>query len=156
MHQIINMFLLFLFFVLVFSVAVVESQPESSVRYTQHFICALQGSTVTMGCTYVSNVFSNAKTIFWHKEESMMGNPPDLSVDPEYRGRVQYIRDTLRDCSLRLSNVTEQDQRKYYAVIITTSGQRLQGTGGVKLSITGKPREPDEHIILHSLPAFIS
>ncbi|KAB5523662.1 hypothetical protein PHYPO_G00155140 [Pangasianodon hypophthalmus] len=118
---------------------VVESQQDSRVHYTQQSICALKGSTVTMGCTYKYNVFFNAKRVFWSKKESTVATvnePPDLSLDPEYRGRVQYIRETLHDCKLRLSNVTKQDQSIYFAIIIMTSGRKLEGRSGVNLSVT--------------------
>ncbi|KAF4075407.1 hypothetical protein AMELA_G00234210 [Ameiurus melas] len=118
----------------------VESQENVNVRYTLHSICALRGSTVTMGCSFRYRIFSNVKKVFWSKEESsvaVLNEASDLALDPEYRDRVRYSRGTPRDCSLTLSNVTEQDQRMYYATILMTPERRLQGRGGVDLSVTG-------------------
>lgn len=98
-----------------------------------------------MGCTYKYYIFKVQRN-FWSKEAAMLNESPDLSLDPAYRGRVEYIRDTVQDCSLRLSNVTEQDQRKYYPMFINTFELRLRGRDGVTLSVTGKLYEPDEHI----------
>ncbi|XP_053532270.1 B-cell receptor CD22 [Ictalurus punctatus] len=126
-----------LLFLLVMTV--VESQENVDVRYTLHSVCALRGSTVTMGCSHRYRFIAITKSVFWSKEESVVGvlnESSDLALDPEYRDRVRYGRDTRRDCSLTLSDVTEHDQGKYYATIIMTSERRVQGRGGVSLSVT--------------------
>ncbi|XP_060715858.1 B-cell receptor CD22-like, partial [Tachysurus vachellii] len=48
---------------------------------------------------------------------------------------VEYIRDTPRDCSLRLRNITKEDQRIYHCTFLTSAGKQFQGTG-VSLSVT--------------------
>ncbi|KAF5897102.1 B-cell receptor CD22-like isoform X1, partial [Clarias magur] len=116
---------------------VVVSQSGWSVYYTRRYICALKGSTVTMGCSYTHPHGYTVQRVFWSRELVTDKEPPDLSLDPKYKGRVQYLGDTWHDCSLRLSDVTEQDQGKYYfRFITTTSTGKYQGRDGVELSVT--------------------
>ncbi|XP_053085828.1 B-cell receptor CD22-like isoform X2 [Pangasianodon hypophthalmus] len=115
---------------------VVVSQ-DWGVYYTPKSICALKGSTVTMGCRYTYPAGYTVERGIWSRELVTDKEPPDLTSDPKYRGRVQYLGDTLRDCRLRLSDVTEQDQGKYYFRFITTfAGGKFQGKDGVNVSVT--------------------
>ncbi|KAM9454178.1 B-cell receptor CD22-like [Clarias gariepinus] len=115
---------------------VVVSQYGWGVYYTRSYICALKGSTVIMGCRYTHPRSYTVQKVFWSKELSTDKEPPDLSLDPKYSDRVQYLRDTWGDCRLRLSGVTEQDQGKYYFRFITTPSEKYQGRDGVELSVT--------------------
>ncbi|XP_053085835.1 B-cell receptor CD22-like isoform X2 [Pangasianodon hypophthalmus] len=115
---------------------VVVSQ-DWGVYYTQSSICALKGSTVIMGCRYTYPAGYSVNKAFWSRELVTDKEPPDLTSDPKYRGRVQYLGDKRRDCSLRLSDVREQDQGKYYFRFITTTDKgKYQGQDGVDLSVT--------------------
>lgn len=115
-----------------FFAGLVVAQLDWKVDYTHNSICALMGSTVTMGCSYTYNSLdSNVQKSFWSKDVT------DLSSDPKYTERVQYIRDITHDCSLILGNVTKMDQRNYYATFITSTGERFQGKG-VWLSVAGE------------------
>lgn len=91
-----------------------------------------------MVCKHVNDLLNNAESVFWSKVESPYYAASDLSLDPEYTGRVQYAKESWYDYKLRLSNVTEQDQRKYYAVFRQMNWNTLQSGGGVNLSVTGK------------------
>ncbi|KAF5897101.1 B-cell receptor CD22-like isoform X1, partial [Clarias magur] len=125
-----------LLFLLVGS-GVVVSQ-DWGVHYTPDSICALIGSTVILGCSYTHPYAYTVQRVFWSRELVTHKEPTDLSLDPKYRDRVQYLRDKPSDCSLRLSGVTEQDQSKYYfRFITTTTGEKYQGNDGVELSVTG-------------------
>ncbi|XP_066511471.1 hemicentin-1-like [Hoplias malabaricus] len=88
-----------------------------------------------MGCTYT---YPSNQTAFWTKGWSVNGEePPDLLNDPEYRDRVQFTGDKQHNCTLRLRDVTEKDQRKYYFRFITDqTGGKYQGEDGVDLSVT--------------------
>ncbi|XP_046694280.1 B-cell receptor CD22-like [Silurus meridionalis] len=126
-----------LFLLLTLSV-VVESQRSLEMIYTHHSVCALKGSSVTLGCRYSRrSLFRKSfSRVFWSKAVFTLKEPPDLSADPQYIGRVQYLKNTPQDCTLRLSNVTDQDSSKYYATGVTSEGQVIQGSGGVNLSVT--------------------
>ncbi|KAF5897103.1 B-cell receptor CD22-like isoform X1, partial [Clarias magur] len=94
------------------------------------------GSTVTIGCSYTYPHGYTVQRVFWSRELATDKEPPDQSLDPQYRGRVQYLTDTQSDCSLRLSDVTEQDQGKYYFSFIMTPAEKYQGKDGVDISVT--------------------
>ncbi|KAI5620294.1 B-cell receptor CD22-like, partial [Silurus asotus] len=106
--------------------------------YTHHSVCALKGSSVTLGCRYSSRSFfrKSFSRVFWSKAVFTLKEPPDLSADPQYIGRVQYLKNNPQDCTLRLSNLTDQDSSKYYATGVTSQGEVIQGSGGVNLSVT--------------------
>ncbi|XP_047659498.1 B-cell receptor CD22-like isoform X3 [Tachysurus fulvidraco] len=123
-----------LFFLLMISRVV--SQWSWSVTYTPSSICALKGSTVNMGCTYTYPTGYTVQRPFWTRQLVTDKEPPDLSLDPKYRDRVHYLRNYWNDCRLRLSDVTEQDQGKYYFRFITNPVEKYQGRDGVELTVT--------------------
>ncbi|XP_034155945.2 B-cell receptor CD22-like isoform X2 [Pangasianodon hypophthalmus] len=130
------LFLLFLLMISGVAAGVAVSQ-DWDVYYTPKSICALKGSTVTMGCRYTYPAGYTFERGIWSRELVTDKEPPDLTSDPKYRGRVQYLGDKPRDCSLRLSDVREQDQGKYYFRFLTTfAGGKYQGQDGVDLSVT--------------------
>ncbi|KAL7845354.1 hypothetical protein AOLI_G00235460 [Acnodon oligacanthus] len=102
-----------------------------------------------MDCTYTPLSGHSVQKAFWTKELVTSGSePPDLLDDPEYRGRVQYLGDERRDCTLRFRNVREKDQSKYYFTFITDRpGGKYQGAGGVDLSVTDLQVEVPERVI---------
>ncbi|KAM9455183.1 B-cell receptor CD22-like [Clarias gariepinus] len=108
---------------------------EWSVHYRSKSICALKGSTVTMSCNYTYPAAYKVERAFWSRQLAIENEPPDLSLDPKYQSRVQYLGDRLGNCGLRLSGVTEQDQGKYYFRFITTPAEKYQGKDGVHLSV---------------------
>ncbi|XP_036412963.1 B-cell receptor CD22-like isoform X2 [Colossoma macropomum] len=128
--------LLFLLFI-----SGVVAQDGWAVNYNHKSICALKGSTVTIECTYTYPSGHSVQKAFWTKQWGQGSEPPDLLDDPEYRGRVQYLGDKQHSCNLRLSDVTEEDQSKYYFRFITDQpGGSWQGAGGVDLSVTDGPK----------------
>uniref|UniRef100_A0A3B4EKT3 Ig-like domain-containing protein n=1 Tax=Pygocentrus nattereri TaxID=42514 RepID=A0A3B4EKT3_PYGNA len=132
----------------VFRVAGLVAPQWWGVSYNPKYICALKGSTVTIECTYTYPRGQSVIKAFWSKYWIRGAEPPNLLADPEYRGRVQYLGDKYRYCSLRLSDVREKDRSKYYFTIITrTSAGRYQGEGGVDLSVTGKIHHPSGEIV---------
>ncbi|KAL6481929.1 hypothetical protein MHYP_G00100090 [Metynnis hypsauchen] len=102
-----------------------------------------------MECTYIPPSGHSVQKAFWTKELVQSGSePPDLLDDPEYRGRVQYLGDEHRDCTLRFKTVREKDQRKYYFTFTTEQpGGKYQGEAGVDLSVTGLQVEVPERVI---------
>uniref|UniRef100_A0AAR2ITC0 Ig-like domain-containing protein n=1 Tax=Pygocentrus nattereri TaxID=42514 RepID=A0AAR2ITC0_PYGNA len=102
-----------------------------------------------MECTYTPPSGHSVQKAFWTKELVTSGSePPDLSDDPEYRGRVLFLGDEHHDCTLRFKTVTEKDQSKYYFTFITDKpGGKYQGAGGVDLSVTDLQVEVPERVI---------
>ncbi|KAB5523703.1 hypothetical protein PHYPO_G00155560 [Pangasianodon hypophthalmus] len=128
-----------LLFLLMISVAV--AQQQWSVSYTQNSICAVRGSTVTMGCSYKYNsTNSTVQRAFWSKKLVTDIEPLDLSSDQKYRLRVQYLREKPHDCSLRLKDVIQEDKGKYYFMFATSAGEQFQDQHGVELSVTDHVR----------------
>ncbi|KAL1281312.1 hypothetical protein QQF64_000115 [Cirrhinus molitorella] len=60
---------------------------------------------------------------------------PDLSEDPEYSQRLQYLGDKQQNCTIRLSHVTKKDEHKYY-FRFTTNEDKWLGKPGVSLTVT--------------------
>uniref|UniRef100_A0AAR2LN71 Ig-like domain-containing protein n=1 Tax=Pygocentrus nattereri TaxID=42514 RepID=A0AAR2LN71_PYGNA len=133
--------------VLIFISGVV-AQNGWGVDYKDQSICALKGSTVTMRCTYTYPSDPVVLRTFWTKQWGQGSEPPDLLEDLEYRGRVQYLGDKQHDCTLRLRDVRETDQSKYYFRFLTDEpGGNYQGAGGVDLSVTDLQVEVPERVI---------
>ncbi|KTF89351.1 hypothetical protein cypCar_00049378, partial [Cyprinus carpio] len=78
------------------------------VIYSPSHICALQGSTVTMSCTFTYPYGYQIKKVFWTKTNVKNSDEefPALSEDPEYSQRLQYLGDKQQRCTIRLSHVT--------------------------------------------------
>ncbi|XP_026992225.1 uncharacterized protein LOC113636360 isoform X3 [Tachysurus fulvidraco] len=117
-------------------ISVVVAQNDRSVKYTQKYICAVRGSTVTMGCSYIYNSINSTDSTFhrafWFANSFTHA---DLSTDARYGHRVQYLRDTPHDCSLRIKNVMQNDGRKYFVSFNTSAGV-FPNKNGVELKVT--------------------
>ncbi|KAI4880411.1 hypothetical protein NFI96_031890 [Prochilodus magdalenae] len=126
------------------------AQNGWGVTYNPTSICAVKGSTVNMSCTYTHPSGYSVMKAFWTKQSSVQNGveSPDLLDDPDYRGRVQYLRDKQHNTTLRLQNVTEKDQIKYYFRFLTNqTGGRWTGEGGVDLKVTGLQVEIPERVM---------
>ncbi|KAM9363779.1 B-cell receptor CD22-like [Symphorus nematophorus] len=125
------------FVVFLLSVSVVQGQDDWGVTYNSTEICAFNGSTVDINCTftYPSTVnYLDTKVVetFWFKGAEVV----DLKSDPEYSGRVQFICGN-NDCTLRITDLRESDSAEYKFRFITNQpGGRYTGSPGVTLSVT--------------------
>ncbi|XP_026992230.2 uncharacterized protein LOC113636362 isoform X1 [Tachysurus fulvidraco] len=117
-------------------ISVVVAQNDRSVKYTQNSICAVRGSTVTMGCSYIYNSINSTNSTF-HRAFWFANSFPyaELSTDARYGHRVQYLRDTPHDCSLRIKNVMQKDSNKYFVSFNTSAGV-FPNKNGVELKVT--------------------
>ncbi|CAM4463342.1 unnamed protein product [Leuciscus chuanchicus] len=86
--------------------------------------------------------------VFWTKGPIQKGvKLQDLSNDPEYSQRLQYLGDKQQNCNIRLSHVTLKDSRKYYFRIITDKpGGKYTGDPGVTLTVTDLQVESPERV----------
>uniref|UniRef100_A0A672LIH6 B-cell receptor CD22 n=1 Tax=Sinocyclocheilus grahami TaxID=75366 RepID=A0A672LIH6_SINGR len=100
---------------------VIHSDQKEHVNYIQPHICALKDSSVLMSCTYTYPTGLQIKKVFWTKTnvKNAKNEFPDLSEDPEYSQRLQYLGDKQQSCTIRLSHVTQKDSHKYYFRFIT-------------------------------------
>ncbi|XP_056305709.1 B-cell receptor CD22-like [Danio aesculapii] len=121
---------------------------DRAVNYNPLHICALKDSSVIMSCTYTYPTGHQIRKVFWNKNLVKHGEElADLSEDPEYSQRLQYLGDKQQNCTVRLSHVTKKDEHKYYFRFITnvTEG-RWTSKPGVRLSVTDLQLESPERV----------
>ncbi|XP_043094042.1 sialic acid-binding Ig-like lectin 13 [Puntigrus tetrazona] len=117
-----------------------------SVRYSSSHICALKHSSVIMRCTYTYPPGHQIKKVFWTKNLVKDVEPPDLSKDLEYSQRFQYLGDKQKNCTMRLSHVTQKDEHKYYFRFITDEDMKWTGRPGVTLTVLDLQVESPERV----------
>ena len=82
--------------------------------------------------------------VFWTKNPEKGKKPLDLSEDPEYSQRLQYLGDKQQNCTIRLSHVTQKDQHMYCFRFITDKPDvKWIGYPGVNLTVTGDFHEAE-------------
>ncbi|XP_034150372.1 neuronal growth regulator 1-like [Esox lucius] len=127
--------------VLVFTllyVAVVPGQCGWSATYATENICVLKGSTVEMSCSYTFPMHRTVTSTFWFTRNGADGSRLDLTVDPDYTGRVTYRNKTNNNHTLIITDLRESDSKVYrFRITTDQSGQRWIGQPGVKLNVTG-------------------
>ncbi|XP_048051290.1 B-cell receptor CD22-like isoform X2 [Megalobrama amblycephala] len=122
------------------------SSADWGVSYSPSHICALKDSSVIMRCTYTYPTGYKIKKVFWTKTlVKHNGEHPDLSEDPEYSQRLQYLGDKQKNCTIRLSHVTLKDSHKYYFKFNTDKDKWI-GYPGVTLTVTDLQVESPERV----------
>ncbi|XP_058633434.1 B-cell receptor CD22-like [Onychostoma macrolepis] len=123
------------------------SGADWGVSYSHPHICALKNSSVIMSCTYTYPTGHQIEKVFWTKTQVRNDHVdfPDLSEDPEYRQRLQYLGDKQQNCTIRLSHVTQKDSHKYY-FRFTTDKDKWVGLQGVTLTVTDLQVESPETV----------
>ncbi|XP_041640073.1 uncharacterized protein LOC121507800 [Cheilinus undulatus] len=104
----------------------VEGENCSRVTYTNRSICAFEGSTVDISCTYKK--YGSVTSKFWftpHRSQSWRfpSTPEDLREDPPYAGRAQVLEKEGGHSTLRISDLKQSDSAQYHFKFKT---QRLQ------------------------------
>ncbi|XP_065105261.2 uncharacterized protein [Paramisgurnus dabryanus] len=117
-----------------------DSVPSSSVclsnsgcwgvTYTSTRVCALVGSTVDIHSSYSHPTGYTAEKTSWHSDYS--GGLRDLLEDAQFAGRVEYLGNTLR-----IKDVNTSDTGRYQFRIITNTSDKVSGSPGVYLTVTG-------------------
>ncbi|KAL7852101.1 hypothetical protein SRHO_G00178860 [Serrasalmus rhombeus] len=84
---------------------------------------------------------------FWAINPGRKVEPVDLTTDPEYSGRTEYLEGGNKLFYFKLMNVTERDKHMY-CIRITTDieAQRYLFYPGVTLNVTGLKVESPEHV----------
>lgn len=113
-----------------------------SVKYTIDSLCALEGSSVNLSCTYSYPSDLTVKDAFWVNEDSDFLT--DFSKYSNYTKRVSVdckIKSNM--CHLHLQSLTIADAHHKYYCRITSNKEREKWIGkpGVKLSVTGEVTE---------------
>uniref|UniRef100_A0A8C1IVN5 B-cell receptor CD22 n=1 Tax=Cyprinus carpio TaxID=7962 RepID=A0A8C1IVN5_CYPCA len=118
------------------------------VSYRHSHICALKNSSVIMSCTYTYPTGHQIKKMFWTNTKEKKDKHeefPDLSEDPKYSQRLQYLGDKQQNCTIRLSHVTQKDEHEYYFRFRTDIDQWI-GKKGVTLTVTDLQVEAPESV----------
>ncbi|KAF4118151.1 hypothetical protein G5714_000202 [Onychostoma macrolepis] len=93
-----------------------------------------------MSCTYTYPPKYRIMKVFWTKGPVIKGlEPPDLSEDPEYSQRLQYLGDEQQNCTIRLSHISDPNEDTYTALELKSMTSDLYDT----LS-TVHPRPPGD------------
>ncbi|XP_048051170.1 B-cell receptor CD22-like isoform X2 [Megalobrama amblycephala] len=123
------------------------SSADWGVSYSPSHICALKDSSVIMNCTYTYPTGHQIEKVFWTKTKDKNETEEflDLSEDPEYSQRLQYLGDKQQNCTIRLSHVTLKDSHMYYFRFITDKGKWI-GKTGVNLTVTDLQVESPERV----------
>ncbi|XP_052471283.1 B-cell receptor CD22-like [Carassius gibelio] len=131
---------------LIFLIMIHMVSADWGVRYSPSHICTLKNSSVIMNCTYTYPTGHKIEKVFWTRRLGIKGEEPlDLSDDPEYSQRLQYLGDKQQNCTIRLSHVTQNDQHMYYFRFITNI-DKWTGDPGVILNVTDLQVEAPERV----------
>nr|XP_033945003.1 B-cell receptor CD22-like [Pseudochaenichthys georgianus] len=117
----------------------VNSQTCNRVTYTERSICAPEGSSVDISCTYSSSDCITSK--FWFSPErshqgQIPSQPEDLSEDSQYAGRVQILETWRGRSTLRISDLRDSDSAQYLFTFKTPRFEWRSDLPGTSLTVT--------------------
>ncbi|XP_036412890.1 uncharacterized protein LOC118797730 [Colossoma macropomum] len=120
---------------------------EWSVKYNQQEICALKGSTVFMNGTYTHPERLTVTETFWGIDIVKGVELTDLSKDPDYSGRVEYLTDEQKHFSFKLSDVMKKDEHQFcFRIRTNEEKEKWAATPGVQLRVTELHVEAPEEV----------
>lgn len=100
--------------------------------------CALKGSTTILSSNFKHPDYVTRTEIFWTVNPVREKMTPDLSKEPEYKGRVKYILSGDQIFNLTLYNATYEDEKMYCVRIVTDKEvEKYLGYPGIELKVTG-------------------
>ncbi|XP_033985826.1 B-cell receptor CD22-like [Trematomus bernacchii] len=109
----------------------VNGQDCNTVAYSERSICAFNGSSVDISCTYSSNEY--VQSTFWFSPER---SHQDLSEDSQYAGRVQILETERGRSTLRISDLRDSDSAQYLFKFKTPSFAWRSDLSGTTLTVT--------------------
>ncbi|XP_020503995.2 sialic acid-binding Ig-like lectin 14 isoform X1 [Labrus bergylta] len=95
------------------------------VEYQQQHMCAVEGSSVVIPCSFSSPGSQRVKRVMWGQEKSQS------FISESNSRKFQYIGDTRSNCSLKIHQVERNDAGKYSVRIITNKGKGIRPTNGI-------------------------
>ncbi|XP_064817394.1 B-cell receptor CD22-like [Oncorhynchus masou masou] len=120
----------------------VRGQKCWSVTYPHQGVCALKGSSVDISSTYDSGYDTITSTLWFSPKQSDRWRdeliPEDLTTDPGYAGRVEYVGEKERGRStLRITDLREEDSAEYKFIFNTQTSRWGHSFPGTTLTVTG-------------------
>ncbi|XP_041959764.1 B-cell receptor CD22-like isoform X3 [Alosa sapidissima] len=106
------------------------------VLYRPPFICALIGSSVDLLSTYTYPSSETLHSVVWHVGRQATEEPVNITNEPFYRNRTEYLTHSLTSSTLRIRDLREGDSREYRFWFFTHKN-RFTGVPGIHLSVTG-------------------
>ncbi|XP_036418546.1 uncharacterized protein LOC118802174 isoform X2 [Colossoma macropomum] len=107
-----------------------------NVSYSERQIDAVEGLSVDFLCTYSHSKAERVNKAFWFYFRPEVESE-ELSEEEQFAGRVEFIGDKERNCTLRMRRVRERDSGEYRFQFSTQSGETFTGSPGVTLKVTG-------------------
>ncbi|XP_036953018.1 B-cell receptor CD22-like isoform X2 [Acanthopagrus latus] len=129
------------FLIFLLPVPVIQGQDGWGVNYSSAEICGVKGSTVDLNCTCtypssINGVNTTVNETLWFIK-GPDHDPQDLSTDPNYSGRVEYLSHDDNNYILRIRDLRESDSAEYKFRFITNQPDgRYTGSPGVTLRVT--------------------
>uniref|UniRef100_A0A3B4DHM7 Ig-like domain-containing protein n=1 Tax=Pygocentrus nattereri TaxID=42514 RepID=A0A3B4DHM7_PYGNA len=85
---------------------------------------------------------------FWSIDPVKGVEPTDLSKDPVYSGRVEFLTDDQKHFSLKLSDVMKKDEHQFcFRIITNEEKERWTSVPGVRLRVTELHVEAPEEVM---------
>uniref|UniRef100_A0A8C9ZJE6 Ig-like domain-containing protein n=1 Tax=Sander lucioperca TaxID=283035 RepID=A0A8C9ZJE6_SANLU len=123
----------------------VQGESCNRVTYTDRSICASEGSSVDISCTYSSYEDQVESKLWFSRERNHRGQnpsqPEDLSTDSQYTGRV-HVETERRRSTLRISDLRERDSAEYHFKFITPNFEWRSSLPGTTLTVATNPLQP--------------
>ncbi|XP_037390263.1 sialoadhesin-like [Pygocentrus nattereri] len=113
----------------------VFKEDSLNVSYTERKCCILEGLSVDFPCTYSHPKAERVTKAFWFYFRPEVESE-ELSEEEQFAGRVEFVGDKERNCTLRLRDVRETDSGEYRFQFSTQSGETFTGSPGVTLKVT--------------------
>lgn len=124
-----------------FCLSVVQGDNGWSVTYNTTDICAIEGSTVIMTCSYkYLSSFKGSRISFvngfWFTR-TIDNEHVDLKSDSQYKDRVKYGYSWNNECTLTITHVRKSDSGIYRFRFTTNHPDgSFTGKPGVTLNVT--------------------
>ncbi|XP_061072618.1 B-cell receptor CD22-like isoform X2 [Conger conger] len=90
-----------------------------------------------MHCNYSYPTSYSVQKTVWFIHQIPNQEPDDLSLDPEYSDRVEYLGDRNNDCTFKIKQLRESDSKTYHFRFLTYNADgKYTGQPGVTLDVT--------------------